>query len=366
MKWTALILLGLIIASVAAAPRMMRREGDDDDDKEDDDARQITADLSADGTSVMIVSTTDKNTLTFLVTTKGGNNNTDLLAIYAWLENDIGGNGDTDGPESQSRLLFHQLQEFNDAACPGGDGTPDDDKLQQCEKVGNPYEIGVHGFDPIVQTFNSTDGSFTWTISEKAGPFVPRPFTAVLHLSPTDEQRPNGEEWHPSTMKIDVLIQGFPYTTTTNYLALLTEFRNDGPLKATCDAGVFADTSKSDPFAALRWIKTFTNGLVTGNVACDIESQADLLNNEGIDTENDPNFKDERAAGIWFSFSIADALDIRWDPEYGVHQLGENTGGGGGGGGNNNDDDDDNAAFSAIPSYVNLIFVIIISIISFM
>lgn len=201
--------------------------------------------------------------------------------------------------ELEYRVKFDEIIEFTDENVPG----------YQNETLLTRYEIGKVGWLPLEHTNNVSSGLITINATTVDGVF-----SLILRMSNTFMNDENAT-LSSNSLKIDVLINNFPFATTGSKLAV------KALLKTESDMNV--DDESEDELEGIASNETEVG--ITSASASGFFSWSDLAEVDGVIVDvltsalsNSTADEGEPSSMMYYTFNATDPVNIVWDPKIGV------------------------------------------------
>jgi len=181
------------------------------------------------------------------------------------------------------------------------------------------YNIGEAGWNPIVNTSSGTGDDIIYTFTATTSDNI---FSVIFKISGSVLDLENNLTLTPNSVKIDVEIHDFPYTTTGSSLALWTylntKFKQEVRGETHEESEGFANHESE---IQIGLPSDETQGFFSWVETADADGKTiDVLNTPLEDRTSSEGglLPEEKSTRVYYSFLTTDAVDIVWDPKVGV------------------------------------------------
>lgn len=185
---------------------------------------------------------------------------------------------------------------------------------QAGEKVAQ-YSIGGTGWNPITYSLDNSTGVAIHTFNLSTADSV---VTILIHIA-SNVASDGNTTITPNALKIDILINNFPYTQTGDSLALLANVRSGSHLEHT-NRTAEEDQGYTKNEQAYNMNVNGTTGYFSwaDTVMADGVSANVIPSPVVVDQNATAEYEGEKTNAMTFSFNTTDASSIVWDPRIGV------------------------------------------------
>lgn len=200
----------------------------------------------------------------------------------------------------QMTVTFRQMFEYEDM---DGDG-----QLGPGDEIVSTYDLEKAKWDNLEHADESAeDGKMVHTITARTSDGV---FAMVSKTTETRTQTQSGEI-SPNLMKIDLVVEDFPWTRTTTRLALRAAVQTEGPVTHISDPAQREYMGENE--AGIETVEDGDTGFYTWVRSADVDGAADQVRSR---VTND-------VEGTAITFNYAQGDSIIHDPKLGVPMVDE-------------------------------------------
>jgi hypothetical protein len=200
----------------------------------------------------------------------------------------------------QMTVTFHQMIEYEDL--------DDDGQLGPGDEVVSTYDLETASWDDLVHGEEAgEDGKMVHTITARTSDGV---FAMVSHTTETRTMTQHGEI-SPNLMKIDLVVEDFPWTRTTTRLALQATIGTEGPVTHIGDPA--QREYMGDNEAGIETLEDGDVGFYTWVRSADVDGASSQVRARVI----------EDGEGTTLQFDYEQGASILHDPKLGVPLVDE-------------------------------------------